>query len=561
MKVIDLLRKESDKAAFFLVLMGVVSGVSNAFLLVIINKASESTEDDNSLLFLASIVSVLLFMFTQRYVLRESTRQVQDILEKIRVRIVNKIRQADLLMVEDLGSSEVYARITNDTQDIASASFVMARAFQAAVLVIFSFIYIGLMSLPALLVICAVIVFGTYSFFRTSKSSNKIFKAASKKDTAFFAALSGILAGFKEIKVNNRKNSDAFLHYSDIANAAGRLRVKARHAMINSQLVSEGLFYVMLISVIFIIPSLQETANPNVVKISSAILFIIGPITAVVGAVPSMFEANHAAENIHNLEVKIENQLAMSVNKKANEEEDEDNEEDAPEQDPEIEALPLEKEIRIENLQFEYPRKYDTDGFRVGPINLTIPKGQLTFITGGNGAGKSTLLKLICGLYYPKMGHIEVDGVKVARDNYQRYRELLSIIFTDFHLFNRLFGLRDVDQQVVNSLLQEMQIAEKTQIKNDRISELNLSTGQRKRLSLVIAILEDKPVYVFDEVAADQDPTFKKYYYTELLPKMKQQGKTVIVVTHDDQYFDVADKWYKLVDGQLILTDSNGDHV
>ncbi|MDW3192765.1 MAG: cyclic peptide export ABC transporter [Cytophagales bacterium] len=550
MNVLDLLRKESDSSAITLVIMGVISGVSNAFLLVIVNKASEHADDDNTLLFIASIISVSLFLVTQRYVLRESTQQVQDILERIRVRIINKIRNGELQMVEELGDSEVYARITNDTQDIASASFVVARAFQAAILVIFSFVYIAMMSIPALFIILAVIVLGTISFFRSSKRSDSIFRAASKKDTAFFHALSGILSGFKELKVNKRKNEDAFQDYSDVARAVNRLRVKARFANITSQLVTESLFYVMLISVIFIIPVLSQTANPNIVKISAAILFIIGPITAVIGAVPALLEANHAAYNIHNLEKKIENELNSD---------EQETEEDRPKTP--LKPFDLEKEIRLENLQFEYPRRYESDGFHIGPISLIIPKGQLTFITGGNGSGKSTLLKLICGLYYPESGKLQVDGQNVTRDNYQRYREMLSIIFTDFHLFDRLFGLREIDQERVNELLRKMQISEKTQIIEDRITDLNLSTGQRKRLSLVIAILEDRPVYVFDEVAADQDPGFKKYFYTELLPEMKKLGKTLIVVTHDDQYFDVADSWYKLLDGKLISTDSNGDHV
>ncbi|MCX6635946.1 MAG: ATP-binding cassette domain-containing protein, partial [Acidobacteria bacterium] len=170
---------------------------------------------------------------------------------------------------------------------------------------------------------------------------------------------------------------------------------------------------------------------------------------------------------------------------------------------------------------------------------------------GGNGSGKTTLLKLFTALYQPMQGCIRVDGSEITAANVQSYRNLFSAIFSDFHLFDKLHGLRDIAPERVDDLLRRMDISQKTAFRDGRFSNILLSTGQRKRLALVVSYLEDKPVYVFDEVAADQDPRFRGYFYETLLPELKRAGKTVVVVTHDDRYFHVADRVLGMDYGKL----------
>jgi len=118
-----------------------------------------------------------------------------------------------------------------------------------------------------------------------------------------------------------------------------------------------------------------------------------------------------------------------------------------------------------------------------------------------------------------------------------------SAIFIDFHLFDRFYGIQNgIDPKKVNDLLKLMKLDHKVTVQNNQFSTTDLSTGQRKRLAMIIAIMEDKPIYVFDERAADQSPGFRDYFYYQLLPSLKQKGKTVIAVTHDQQYFDIADR-------------------
>ncbi len=190
----------------------------------------------------------------------------------------------------------------------------------------------------------------------------------------------------------------------------------------------------------------------------------------------------------------------------------------------------------------------DNHHFSVGPFSLELRAGEILFITGGNGSGKSTLLKLMMGLYMPGQGRILLNSQET---DIRQHRYLFAVVFGDFHLFDRFYGLPDVDENRVNELLTLMRIEKKVQFADGKFSTPDLSTGQKKRLALVAAMMEDRPVYVFDEWAAEQDPEFRRHFYETLLPTFKAQGKTILAVTHHDQYFHVADRVVNMEYGQI----------
>ncbi|GAB0102931.1 hypothetical protein JMUB6875_19020 [Nocardia sp. JMUB6875] len=197
------------------------------------------------------------------------------------------------------------------------------------------------------------------------------------------------------------------------------------------------------------------------------------------------------------------------------------------------------------------PPEADGSGFSLGPLDLTFQPGQITFIVGGNGSGKSTLAKLITGLYVPQNGHLSLNGETIDHENIEWFRQNTSAVFTDFHLFEDYLGFEDGIDDEVRKYLKELQIDHKVTVENGRLSTIALSQGQRKRLALLTALLEDRPIYMFDEWAADQEPKFRDVFYREILVKLKERGKTVIVITHDDRYFDCADQIVKLDFGRI----------
>ncbi len=195
--------------------------------------------------------------------------------------------------------------------------------------------------------------------------------------------------------------------------------------------------------------------------------------------------------------------------------------------------------------------------FVLGPIDLSFQPGELVFLVGGNGSGKSTLAKILTGLYLPEAGEILLDGKPVDHKNRDQYRQLFSAVFADFYLFDSLIGLRGSDLDAkARQYLKLLHLNHKVSVQNGALSTTAVSQGQRKRLALLTAYLEDRPFYLFDEWASDQDPYFKKIFYTQLLPELKARGKTVLVITHDDRYFDLADRIIKLDYGKIV-TDSD----
>ncbi|MFI6869770.1 ATP-binding cassette domain-containing protein [Nocardia sp. NPDC050406] len=199
------------------------------------------------------------------------------------------------------------------------------------------------------------------------------------------------------------------------------------------------------------------------------------------------------------------------------------------------------------------PEGDNGSGFSLGPVDLVFEPGQITFIVGGNGSGKSTLAKLITGLYVPRTGFLELNGEQINHENIEWFRQNSSAIFTDFHLFEDYLGFdRPGIDDEVRHYLEELRIAHKVTVENGRLSTIDLSQGQRKRLALLTALLEDRAIYLFDEWAADQEPKFRDVFYREILAKLKERGKTVIVITHDDRYFDLADQLVKLDFGRVV---------
>ncbi len=540
MELFYFLKKESGKSLQSITGIAVISGVSNAMLLAIVNSATSSnvSRGDLTKYFLLYLLSISLFIFTKQHILKKSATLVENIIKNLRIRIANKIRHSDLLHLEETGTSSIFTRISQDAAQISQTVTYIGNAFQSAVMVLFSVIYIAFISIPAFLITLASILLGIISYYSYRKSATALLKQSSNKEAEFYGSLNELLGGFKEIKVNQQKNNDVFDSFKTIAEQSSDFKLKAILKLIISYIASQSFFYVLLAFIIFLLPNYVDIVNKDLIRISAAILFIIGPLESIISSFPILLTANVSAANITKLEHTLDGYTDATND---------------PAQETMLhEPLAFDQEIVFNDLLFEYPKKGLNEQFAVGPISLRVKKGTITFITGGNGSGKSTFLKLACGLYYPEKGNITVDDIAINKKNYHNYRELFSIIFTDFHLFQKLYGLRDYEQAIVDNLLNEMQIDKKTQVIDGHITNIQLSTGQRKRLALVAAILENKSVYIFDEVAADQDPQFKSYFYKVLLPKLKERGKTIIAVTHDEYFFNDCDYRYKIENGNFI---------
>jgi putative ATP-binding cassette transporter len=214
------------------------------------------------------------------------------------------------------------------------------------------------------------------------------------------------------------------------------------------------------------------------------------------------------------------------------------------------------EEIELRGIRLNHAAG-DRAGFVLGPVDLTIRPGKLTFVVGGNGSGKSTLVKVLTGLYPPDRGSVFLDGVAITDESRDSYRQNFSVILQNHHLFERLYGMEGAQlDDRARGYLEKLRLAHKVTLRDGAFSTIALSQGERKRLALLSVWLEDRPVYVFDEWAADQDPSFKKVFYTEFLQDLRGRGKAVVVITHDERYFNLADEVIKLEDGKILDEDT-----
>jgi putative ATP-binding cassette transporter len=363
-------------------------------------------------------------------------------------------------------------------------------------------------------------------------------QAAKSKEVEFLNYTTDAIEGFKEIKINAQRNRDL---RSDLERASAEitdLRVKTANLSTGNTILAQSTFYVLIAAVVFILPQLIPTYSLVIIEITTAILFIIGPLRLIIGLVPYFVMCDEATRAIVSLERALDDTHANGAAPAAP-------------PAPDVSRPAQFSSLALDEVAFAY-RHHDAEAFSIGPLSFSIAAGDIVFVIGGNGSGKSTLLKVLAGLYQPDSGAILLDGVPVARENLQSYRERFAAIFADFHLFQRLYGLFGTDPQTAATLLAEMQLSDKVQMAGDRWSTLDLSTGQRKRLALVVSLLDARPVLVFDELAADQDPDFRRFLYEELLPRLKADGRTIIAATHDDRYFHVADKVVKMEHGKVV---------
>jgi cyclic peptide transporter len=537
-EVVQILLRESPEAWKRALLVAGIAGVGNASILAIINRGADLASADSDLVGLRLLLlfgfAMLAFYLGKRYALIHAAVIVEHMLKNRLVRVFDKIRNSDLEIIERLGRGELYTKISQDTGLISQSGLILVNAAQQSFVLVFCLFYIAWLSKAAFLVTISVISAGTVVYFRHAKSLESLLTKLSAREADLVDSLSHMVDGFKEVRLNRRKSDAVFQAFQDISEAVRNLKIHVQIGAAVDVMFSDVFFYLLLAIVVFILPRLIPTYAAVVLMTTAAILFIIGPLQMVVQAAPVFERAKAALNNLDVLERHLDESSGPRLPPTAK-----------------LQVFHDFQTITLDSACFQYSGG-DGAGFGVGPLNLQIGRGETLFLVGGNGSGKTTVMKLLTGLYMPQRGALKVDHQILDRRNVQGYRELLSTVFSQFHLFDRLYGLEDVDPAQVQGVLEELQLTHKTRFDNGRFTELNLSTGERKRLALAVCLLEDREIFVFDEWAADQDPHFRQYFYEVILSRLKQKGKTVLAVTHDDRYWGVADRVIKMEYGSIV---------
>ena len=516
--------------------MSVVAGVSNTALLAIVNGAAEHIKDGRPQLTSVALFVVILlaYIYSQRYVLLTTSAEVERMVHHHRERLIGQLNKCELQAVEHIGRGPIFAAISSDTHSISQTANGLVIGAQSGILLVFAGIYLAMISLTSL-VICATtmtVTAGVYLY--KMQRVNAEIHAATDEENKLHDLLSGMLDGFKEVKLSSQRAAAVLADFVLVSYRTATCHIVAQQDFGRNLIFVQAAFLLQLGMLVFVTPLLGSAYSGTVMASMATVIFIFGPISGLVAAVPQVAIANAAAENLYQLEQLLEASIRENKGGAT---------ESAPPVSTVLEILALQRVF--------YSYVVEGGRFDVGPINLSIRAGETVFITGGNGSGKSTLIKLLTGLYSPISGELLVNDVLVSSDNAQAFRDRFCAVFSDFHLFRKLYGIPVPEVGVADNWLEEMEIASKTRIVGEGFSTIDLSAGQRKRVALIAAMLENKPIVILDEWAADQDPHFRRKFYEELLPRMKAEGKTVIAVTHDDRYFQLADRRLHMEDGQL----------
>nr|QEO73864.1 ABC transporter related protein [uncultured bacterium] len=539
MKLIFSLLKDSLGLSIVAVGAGIVAGIGNTLLLGFVNNGLAHRSTDLMGQMILSFIIVCLVVAGSRFLSQDlMARFAQRNLRDLRMKLGRRVLSSPLRAQEEIGANRILAVFTEDVPAIASAVNAIPAICTNLVIVIGCLIYLGMISGKLLLGVIGFIIFGIVTCQLPIAKAMRYMNNVRETNDVLLKQLKAMTEGSKELKIH-RERREAFLSklFSSTTRSLQQNNVITSSIFNAVNSWAQTLIFVLMGLIVFVPYAWTRLEPLQLTAYILILLFMIGPLLIVMGSIPAFGRAKVALAKLAELDLSLDKFPAEA---------EADN---SP-------ATPL-HDLTLSHVKHSYG---DGDNnFVLGPIDLNLRAGELVFLTGGNGSGKTTLAKVLTGLYVPEAGELSFNGQPLTDKNRDSFRQNFSTVFSDGFIFETLLGLDkpELDQEAQDYLAQ-FQIDHKVQVKDGVLSTIDLSQGQRKRLALLTAYLENRPVYVFDEWAADQDPQFREVFYYQLLPGLIAKGKTVIVISHDDRYYHVADRIISLDYGKIIRDEYAG---
>ncbi len=518
-----------------IILMGIISGASNAALLALIGRWLSSAAPMSTqfiIIFFALCITLPVARFaSEGMLIYLSSRAMLE----LRIRLSRQILSAPLRRLEELGPPRLLATLTQDVPAIGSSLVNIPIVTMHISIVLGCLIYLGWLSWSLLLGLIGFMIVGTLCYQVPLRRGMRRLVVVREEWDKLLKQFEALTSGVKEMKLHHDRREAFF--FKALQPTAASMRKHAMAAQLNfvgANSWGTSIFFIVIGLILFTTYSWPGINTQTLIGYSLGILYMMTPMHLILSTIPSFADASVSMQKVE--------QLGLTLH-----ESDASDEISRP-----VKAGSSWKSLELVGVTHTYHREGEAGGFLLGPIDLTLEPGELLFITGGNGSGKTTLAKLLLSLYTPEEGQIYLDGKVVTDETREQYRQLFSVVFSDFYLFDSLFGLDSVHLDAsAKKYLAQLQLDHKVKVENGALSTIELSQGQRKRLALLTAYLEDRSIYLFDEWAADQDPLFKEIFYHQLLPELKARKKALIVISHDDRYYHVADHVIKLDYGKL----------
>jgi len=517
------------------VVLGILGGLSITGLLATINQALHNDGITSSGLLLA--FGGLCALALLGSILSDiGTNHVgQHVIAKLRIDLGSRILSAPIDQLERYRTHRLIPVLTHDVDTVSDFAFAFAPLAVSLSVTLGCLTYLAGLSLPMFLTTVVAILIGSAIQYAARMRGLQGFFEARELEDDLQKQNRSIAEGAKELRINRPRRLRLF---EDKLKGTTRRICDIQLRAIRQFVIAKGFGSTLFFIVIGVALGFQSiwpsTDKATLSGFILVLLYMKGPLEHLIGTLPIVSRAQVAFKRIADLSAQFsssEPHLLLDEHK------------------PVVSSI---DSLELHEVRYTYPAQPDVPPFVLGPVNLKIKRGETLFIVGENGCGKTTLIKLLLGLYVPQQGSILLDGQPVTAHSCDDYRQLFTTIFSDYFLFEDLIQGDEAIPEDAEQYLQRLEIAHKVNIHDGKFSTTDLSTGQRKRLALLQAWTEKRPVLVFDEWAADQDPTFRRIFYNELLPSLKALGKTIIVISHDDRYFDCADHLLKLQSGKVL---------
>ncbi len=540
MHILSLYFKHSKWLLFLATALGIVSGLTTAALLACINHALQNPNwvSHDVVIFGSLCILRLVSGVLAHYILISmSQRSIMN----IRLDLCQRTLDSSLSEIELAGKNKLFACFSDDVMDVSTAVINLPYFFVNIIVLLGCLAYLGMMSIPMCVGLGVCFALGILSYTIPIRIAMTHLKNARESQDDLFARFDGIVSGVKELKLHEQKRNDYLLGalYRS-ADSVRKNNIMGIGIYATAANWNRLLFFVYVGVIIYASPTI--VTDINLALLSSyvlVLLYMMAPLEAIQNALPHIAKANVALQKSDSLGLTSSEKTKPDDFKQT--------------------AFDHWKAIGLYSLCRQYNHQPSNESFTLGPINLVLHRGEVLFITGGNGSGKTTLAKVLAGLYCDFEGKLTVDEQDISESNIHAYRSLYSAVFSDFHLFDEIHG---ITEEAINRLsyqyLKDFDLSHKLKIQDGKLSTTALSSGQRKRVALLIAMMENRDVYILDEWAADQDPTFRETFYHKIIPDLKAQGKTLVVISHDDRYYHLADRLIKL-DCGVIETEFPGE--
>lgn len=540
MSLLFYLVRHSRGALLAALVMSVVGGLGNAALVALINQALSAPGERLARLGLEFLTICLVVLVTRTLSQTMFMQLGQRAKATLRMRTIRRIGEAPYAALEKQGMARPLGVLTQDLDTVVVFFINLPVLATQSALIVGCLAYLGYLSWPILLCAIATIALGFAGSRWISARALFHLRSSRKREDELVKDFRALFDGAKELKLHNARKQ-AFIDEVIAPNVEAVRVQRSRGYVLNSAAASWGnmILFVFIGCTLFILARLFPVSPTVMSGYAMTFLYMIMPVEGLLAAIPTVSMARVALERIEQVNADLPEEKTRAA--------------------AETDGFDT---IVLEGATHRYFREKENEVFTLGPIDLTFRPGEIVYLIGGNGSGKTTLAKMLVGLYPPESGRILLNGSAVGEAEREIYRQHFSVVFSDFFLFDSLLGMRvNALDEKARTLLEALQLDHKVNVDNGTFSTTQLSQGQRKRLALLVAYLEDRPFYLFDEWAADQDPVFKDVFYNHLVPQLRAKGKTVFVITHDDRYFHLADRYIKLDYGQIVATGNGRDLV